>query len=123
MEKTDILQKAHSSTGISSRLSVFWAVPELRLLIAILIGVTLLSYQSDAFLTARNMRSVLLGFSFVGIAALGQLFVIVTARIDLSSGSVRWAFRYGHRSGNGCWSQYVVGHAGRCWDRCRLRLV
>ena len=88
MEKTDILQKAHSSTGISSRLSVFWAVPELRLLIAILIGVTLLSYQSDAFLTARNMRSVLLGFSFVGIAALGQLFVIVTARIDLSSGSV-----------------------------------
>ncbi len=70
------------------RLSILWEVPELRLLIAILIGLTILAFLSDAFLTGRNLRSVLLGFSFVGIAAIGQLLVIITGRIDLSCGSV-----------------------------------
>lgn len=65
-----------------------WKAQETRLLLAILIGSLFLAAQSDAFLTVRNLRSVLLGFSFVAIATLGQLLVILTGRIDLSSGSV-----------------------------------
>jgi len=58
------------------------------LLLAILIGGALLASRSDAFLTVRNLRSVLVGFSFVAIATLGQLLVILAGRIDLSAGSV-----------------------------------
>lgn len=61
---------------------------EIRLVVLLLIGAALLAGLSPAFLTGRNLSSVLLGFSFVGIAALGQLLVIIAGRIDLSSGSV-----------------------------------
>lgn len=63
-------------------------IPEWRLLLAVLIGGVFLALTSDAFLTPFNLRSVLLAFSFTAIAALGQLLVIATAGIDLSSGSV-----------------------------------
>lgn len=65
-----------------------WQAQETRLLAAIIIGSLLLASQSDAFLTLRNLRSVLIGYSFIAVAALGQLFVILTGRIDLSAGSV-----------------------------------
>jgi ribose/xylose/arabinose/galactoside ABC-type transport system permease subunit len=64
------------------------ALPELRLLLLIFVGAGILAVLSPAFLTTRNLSSVLLSFSFVGIAALGQLLVIIAGRIDLSSGSV-----------------------------------
>ena len=64
-----------------------WEVPESRLILAILIGGVILAFQSDAFLTPRNLRSVMLAFSFSAIAAMGQLLVILTGRIDLSTGS------------------------------------
>jgi ribose transport system permease protein len=44
--------------------------------------------QSEAFLTLRNLRSVLIGYSFIALASLGQLLLILTGRIDLSAGSV-----------------------------------
>lgn len=84
---SDIISPPNGKSHLS-RMSLIWEVPELRLLLAILISVTVLSILSDAFLTVRNIRSVLLGFSFVGIAAIGQLLVIITGRIDLSPGSV-----------------------------------
>ena len=65
-----------------------WQAQETRLLLAILLGGVLLAWQSEAFLTMRNLRSVLLGFSFIAVATLGQLLVILTGRIDLSAGSV-----------------------------------
>jgi ribose/xylose/arabinose/galactoside ABC-type transport system permease subunit len=74
--------------GIAGTLKRLWSVPVLRLALAVLIGGALLASQSQAFLTSRNLSSVLLGFSFVGIAAIGQLFVIITGRIDLSCGSI-----------------------------------
>lgn len=70
------------------RLPALWKTQEARLLIAILIGGIILAVQADAFLTLRNIRSVLVGFSFVAIATLGQLLVILTGRIDLSAGAV-----------------------------------
>lgn len=68
-------------------LKVLRDMPESRLVLAILIGGSLLAYQSEPFLSGPNIRSVLLAFSFSAIAALGQLLVIITGRIDLSTGS------------------------------------
>jgi ribose transport system permease protein len=65
-----------------------WRAQETRLLLAIVLGGVVLAVQSDAFLTLRNVRSVLIGFSFIAIATLGQLLVILAGRIDLSAGSV-----------------------------------
>jgi len=79
---------ATPASGLADRLTRLWSVAEVRLLLAIMIGGALLAYQSPAFLSPRNLSSVLLGFSFVGIASIGQLLVIIMGRIDLSSGSV-----------------------------------
>ena len=83
--EANIAATAPRSANSSVRI---WTVPEFRLVLAVLIGAALLASQSPAFLTGRNLSSVLLGFSFAGIAAIGQLLVIITGRIDLSSGSV-----------------------------------
>jgi ribose transport system permease protein len=63
-------------------------MPESRLILAILLIVALLALSSDAFLTPFNLVSVLMSFSFIAIAALGALLVIITGGIDLSVGSV-----------------------------------
>ena len=46
------------------------------------------SYQSDAFLTSRNVLNVLRQVAPTGIMAVGMLFVILTRGIDLSVGSL-----------------------------------
>jgi ribose transport system permease protein len=75
-------------TGQLASLRRFWSTQEARLLLAILLGGLVLAAQSDAFFTLRNLRSTLLGFSFVALASLGQLLVILAGRVDLSAGSV-----------------------------------
>lgn len=63
-------------------------MPESRLILAILLIVVVLAMSSHAFLTPFNLVSVLMSFSFIAIAALGALLVIITGGIDLSVGSV-----------------------------------
>ncbi len=63
-------------------------MPESRLILAILLIAGVLALSSDAFLSRFNLVSVLMAFSFIAIAALGQLLVIITGGIDLSVGSV-----------------------------------
>lgn len=60
---------------------------DLRLLGVILLAVVALSFSSEAFFTGRNLSSVGLYWSFVAMAALGQLFVVIVGGIDLSVGS------------------------------------
>ena len=50
----------------------------------IIIGAT----QSERFLTVRNLTNVARQAAFLGIVALGQMLVILTAGIDLSIGSL-----------------------------------
>ena len=54
------------------------------IVILILIGAT----QSERFLTVRNLTNVARQAAFLGIVALGQMLVILTAGIDLSVGSL-----------------------------------
>ena len=79
--------KVKRDMTIKTQLNRLWALPEIRLILAIIIGGIVLASQSSAFLSMNNMRSVLLGFSFIAIAALGQVLVIIMGRIDLSVGS------------------------------------
>ncbi len=54
------------------------------IVVLIIIGAT----QSERFLTARNLTNVARQSAFLGIVALGQMLVILTAGIDLSVGSL-----------------------------------
>lgn len=58
------------------------------LLIALLIIGAILSIVSESFLTPSNITNILVQTSVVGIAAVGGTFVIITAGIDLSVGSL-----------------------------------
>ena len=54
------------------------------ILFLVLIGIT----QSERFFTVRNLTNVARQSAFLGIVALGQMLVILTAGIDLSVGSL-----------------------------------
>ncbi len=57
------------------------------LLFLVLIS-TFLAIASDNFLTVQNVLTVLLQISVIGIVAIGQTMVMITAGIDLSVGSI-----------------------------------
>lgn len=61
------------------------ALPALWVLVAV---VAVFGALSPAFLTPDNLRNVLVSSAAVGILATGMTFVLVTAGIDLSVGSV-----------------------------------
>ncbi len=58
------------------------------ILIAFLLLVVVLSFLSDSFLTTRNLLNIARQVSINAIIAAGMTFVILTAGIDLSVGSV-----------------------------------
>lgn len=58
------------------------------ILLALLAVCVVLSVATDAFLTSSNLTNVMVQSSVVGIAAVGATFVVITAGIDLSVGSV-----------------------------------
>lgn len=60
-----------------------WGVP-LALLIVIVISTTL----SDRFLSVPNVLNIIRQIAIVGVLAIGMTFVIITAGIDLSVGSI-----------------------------------
>lgn len=55
---------------------------------ALIIMFIALSIMSEPFATPNNLANIARNFAFIGIAALGQTLVIITAGIDLSVGSV-----------------------------------
>lgn len=58
-------------------------------LVGVLIALSLLfGLFNSSFLTADNLRNVLLAVAVVGIMAIGQCFVLIAGEIDLSVGSV-----------------------------------
>jgi ribose transport system permease protein len=60
----------------------FWCA----IAVALLAGV--LAVTTETFATRENLFNVTRGFAFIGLMALGQVVVIVTGGIDLSTGSV-----------------------------------
>lgn len=57
-------------------------------LIALVLLIIGMAFASPVFLSVRNLMNILLHISVIGIVAVGMTFVIVSAGIDLSVGSV-----------------------------------
>jgi fructose transport system permease protein len=62
--------------------------PTVGPLIALLLAMAFFSVKSDNFLQGQNLSLVLQQVIVVGVLAIGQTFVILTAGIDLSCGTV-----------------------------------
>ncbi|HYN82432.1 MAG TPA: ABC transporter permease [Gemmatimonadaceae bacterium] len=78
---------------ISSRLADNWrerlpAVGTVGPLLALLVASAFFSAQSDRFLTGENLSLVLQQVMVVGVIAIGQTLIILTAGVDLSCGMV-----------------------------------
>src|SRR5919197_4266323 len=56
--------------------------------VALLLTVAFFSFKSDRFLQAQNFSLILQQVMVVGVLAIGQTLVILTAGIDLSVGTV-----------------------------------
>ncbi|MGH3079966.1 MAG: ABC transporter permease, partial [Gaiellaceae bacterium] len=56
--------------------------------LALLLAMAFFSYKSENFLQGQNLSLVLQQVMVVGVLAIGQTFVILTAGIDLSCGTV-----------------------------------
>lgn len=61
---------------------------DIGVFLILLLAIVYLSWKTDTFTTEQNIRNVTLSFSWIAIAAFGQTLVIITAGIDLSTGSV-----------------------------------
>src|SRR5262245_49412220 len=64
------------------------ATPAVAPLIALVLTMGFFSLKSDNFLQAQNLSLVLQQVMVVGVLAIGQTLVILTAGIDLSVGTV-----------------------------------
>jgi ribose transport system permease protein len=91
--------KSAPATGANGKLSLtgstfkkmgggFFAIPSSGAIVSVVLVSTVLSLASPQFLTVDNLSLVARSFSFIAIAAIGQLIVILTRGIDISSGSV-----------------------------------
>src|SRR5438552_12937777 len=64
------------------------SAPAVGPLLALILTMAFFSLKSDRFLQAQNLSLVLQQVMVVGVLAIGQTFVILTAGIDLSVGTV-----------------------------------
>jgi len=62
----------------------FLAAPAVGPFLALLLTMAFFSLKSDRFLQAQNLSLVMQQVMVVGVLAIGQTFVILTAGIDLS---------------------------------------
>jgi ribose transport system permease protein len=77
-----------TSPGIVSRLRQFSALRTSGLIWVLLFMCAVAAYMSDAFLNPFNIINVLRQIALFGIVSVGMTFVILTAGIDLSIGSI-----------------------------------
>lgn len=63
-------------------------IQSIGVLIALVVMVIIMASASPHFMTTENIFSVIRGFSFVAIMAIGETLAIITAGIDLSVGSI-----------------------------------
>lgn len=59
-----------------------------KVMIALIVLCAILSLMSDRFLDINNLENILLQSAIMGVVAVGMNYVIITAGIDLSVGSV-----------------------------------
>ena len=77
-----------SGARTQSRLSKILVSQEFWVTLAVAVMAVYLVFNTDVFDSWRNLRNSMQNMAFIGIIALGQCCVIITAGIDLSVGSV-----------------------------------
>mgnify|MGYP000035350048 CR=1 FL=1 len=83
------MKKEQTKPGIMDKIQAFRKRYSESTLMAILVAfIIIMSFASDRFLTLTNIANLLRSTSIVGVAAVGMTFVIITAGIDLSVGSI-----------------------------------
>ncbi len=83
-ERTDAVPTGTANTGGGSgEFLRKWGV-----LVALILLLVVSATMSDRFLSLPNLLNVLRQIAIVGVLAIGMTFVIITAGIDLSAGSV-----------------------------------
>ena len=75
-------------TSVAQALRAVLTAPAVGPLIALILTMLFFSLKSDRFLQAQNLSLVLQQVMVVGVLAIGQTLVILTAGIDLSVGTV-----------------------------------
>ncbi len=63
-------------------------LPNRELVLFFLVTVAVFSFFSESFRTSGNFENILVGFSHMGILAIGQAFPILLGGIDLSVGAI-----------------------------------
>lgn len=61
---------------------------KIGLMIALVVMVIIFSYLSPHYFTAKNLMNILVASSLVGLAAIGQSYLVIGGQIDLSPGAV-----------------------------------
>ena len=72
----------------SSKVLSFLTRPAVSPLIALVLACIFFAFQSDRFLTGRNLLLIIQQVVVVGTLAIGQTLIILTAGIDLSNGLI-----------------------------------
>jgi fructose transport system permease protein len=76
---------AHSAFAVARRVL---GAPTVGPFLALVLAMAFFSFKSENFLQGQNLSLVLQQVMVVGVLAIGQTFVILTAGIDLSCGTV-----------------------------------
>ena len=88
MQGTGATARLSGSAGLTRQLRRIGGIDEFGVIVAMLgIGLAL-SLSTDTFLTENNLVSVLRQSSYIGIMAVGMVFVISMGDIDLSVGAL-----------------------------------
>lgn len=69
-----------------NRVKTFITTPTIGPLLALLVAVAFFHTQSERFLTGNNLSLIIQQVTVVGVLAIGQTIIILTAGIDLSNG-------------------------------------
>ena len=69
-------------------MKIWTRLPNRELVLFFLVTVAIFSFFSGSFRTTGNLENILVGFSHMGILAVGQAFPILLGGIDLSVGSI-----------------------------------
>ena len=80
--------KMDRQSEIRNRLRKILSARETGVFIALLLMCVILSQTTPAFLTVRNLLNVGRQISLLGIMAIGMTFVLISAEVDLSVGSI-----------------------------------
>ena len=82
------INRTRTEEGASSVLTRARAMSTLGPLLALILASIFFSSRTDRFLTSDNLSLIVQQVAVVGIIAIGQTMVILTAGIDLSCGAV-----------------------------------